>query len=204
MSAPLLLVTEIPVDEDPAEALAAWQDRPTAPGSVLYRGLEAPTLLELTPLEGLAELAGLGEQWRQQAKALAPLVVGDVRRQVLQFVEAPKPAPAGAALPDTPYVQLRHVEVKPPVHEEYLTWRDGTIFDVVRTTEQVDTFLAYHSLLSTEPGVMFVAGFSCAPEDYLPAFSSQRYGEIARHAHSRFVTEDGLYTRLYQRVAEAV
>jgi hypothetical protein len=204
MSSPLLLVTEIPVGEHAVEALAAWLDRPTAPGSVFYRGLEAPALLELTPLDGLAELAGLDEQWRQQAKALAPLVAGDVRRQVLQFVEAPKPAPAGLALPDTPYVQLRHVEVKPPVYEEYLTWRDGTIFDVVRTTEQVETFLAYHSLMSTEPGVMFVSGFSCAPEEYLPAFSSQRYGEIARHAHSRFVTEEGLYTRLYRRVTEDV
>jgi hypothetical protein len=202
MSSPLLLVTEIPVGDDAAEAIAVWQDRPTAPGSVFYQGLEAATLLELTPLDGLTELAGLEEHWRQQAKALAGLVVGDVRRQVLRFVEAPKPAPAGAALPDTPYVQLRHVEVKPPVHEEYLAWRDGTIFDVVRTTEQVETFLAYHSLLSTEPGVMFVSGFSCAPEEYLPAFSSERYGEIARHAHARFVTEEGLYTRLYRRVTK--
>jgi len=202
MSSALLLLTELPVGERVDEALAAWRDRPTAPGSVLYRGLEAPTLLELTPLDGLDALAGLDEQWSRQAKELAELVVGDVRRQVLRFVEAPKPAPAGAALPDTPYVQLRHVEVKPRVHEEYLDWRDGTIFDVVRTTEQVETFLAYHSLLSTEPGVMFVSGFSCDPEEYLPAFSSERYGEIARYAHARFVTEEGLYTRLYRRVTE--
>ncbi|MGW7427434.1 hypothetical protein ACWGJB_47075 [Streptomyces sp. NPDC054813] len=202
MSSALLLVTEIPVGERADEALAAWQNRPSAPGSVLYRGLEAPTLLELTPLDGLDGLAALDEHWRQQAKELAELVIGDVRRQVLRFVEAPKPAPAGAALPDTPYVQLRHVEVKPPVHEEYLDWRDGTIFDVVRTTEQVETFLAYHSLLSTEPGVMFVSGFSCDPEDYLSAFSSERYGEIARYAHARFVTEEGLYTRLYRRVTK--
>lgn len=179
------------------EAITAWRAEDLK--GVLYQSTEASTFLELTPLAGLTELVDLARRWRDLYKALSPLLVGDVRRQVLEFVEAPKPA--ADELPDTPYLQLRHVEVKPPVHEEYLAWRKGTIFAEVRKSEKIETFLAYHSLLSTEPGVMFVAGFSCEPEEYLPTFASDRYAEIARQAHPRFVTDEGLYTRIYRRVS---
>ena len=197
MTAPLLLVTEVPVTAgNAAEAVRAW--RAHAPEAALYEGVEAPTVLELTPLDSLSELDAATAGWETLTKALSPLADGDIRRQVLQFVEAPKPVEG--ALPDTPYVQLRHVEVKLPVLAEYLTWRDGTIFDVVRTSPDVEGFLAYHSLLSTEPGIMFVSGFSCEPEQYNKPFQSERYAEIAKYAHSKFVTESGLYTRVYRRV----
>ncbi|MEU0118085.1 hypothetical protein ABZ137_31425 [Streptomyces bobili] len=200
MTSPLLLVTEIPVDPaETAKAIALWQSQaPVVDGAVLYQGTEASTLLELTPLTGLAQLDGLTAGWREAARALAPLSTGDVRRQVLEFVEAPKPV--AGELPDTPYVQLRHVEVKPPVKEDYLDWRVDTIFAEVHKSERIEAFLAYHSVLSSEPGVMFVSGFSCEPEAYLPTFASERYAEIARQAHPRFVTDEGLYTRIYRRV----
>ncbi|MEU3711219.1 hypothetical protein [Streptomyces catenulae] len=204
MTSPLLLVTEVPVAQETAqEALAVWQDHHRAAGdrgSVLYRSTETPTVLELTPLTGLADLAARADRWGELRTALAPLATGDVRRQVLEFVGAPKPT--AGELPETPYIQLRHVEVKPPVHEEYLSWREGTIFAEVRKSERIEAFLAYHSLLSTEPGVMFVAGFSCPPQEYLPTFASARYAEIARQAHPRFVTDEGLYTRIYRRVSD--
>ncbi|MGK4585109.1 hypothetical protein [Kitasatospora sp. HPMI-4] len=200
MTSPLLLVTEVPVARETVqEALTVWRSRTAAPGSVLYESTESPAVLELTPLAGLAELAVLTARWRDLGQALAPLSTGDVRRQVLAFVAAPKPV--ANELPDTPYIQLRHVEVKPPVHEEYLAWREGTIFAEVLKSERIEAFLAYHSLLSTEPGVMFVSGFSCEPAQYLPTFASERYAEIARQAHPRFVTDAGLYTRIYRRVA---
>jgi hypothetical protein len=197
MPTPLLAVTEVAVDPGRVtEAIAAWPK--PLPDAALYRGTEESTLLELTPLADLTALDALTGGWDERVTALAPLLTGDVRRQVLRFVAAPRPTEG--PLPDSRYVQLRHVEIKPPVLEEYLAWREGTIFDVVRGSDRIEGFLAYHSLLSTEPGVMFVSGFSCEPEEYLPAFASERYGEIARYAHSRFVTEDGLYTRIYERV----
>jgi len=203
MTSPLLLVTEVPVDQEAIhEAVAAWQRWVTAADgsrSILYEGVETPTVLELTPLTALSDLTVLTGRWRDLGRALAPLSTGDVRRQVLEFVDAPKPA--ADELPDTPYVQLRHVEVKPPVHEDYLAWRPGTIFAEVLKSERIETFLAYHSLVSTDPGVMFVSGFSCEPDEYLPTFDSERYAEIARQAHPRFVTDDGLYTRIYRRVS---
>jgi hypothetical protein len=198
MTSPLLLVTEIPVAPDAVEpALALLRARPSAEAAVLYRGVEAPTVLELAPLAGLAQLDERRADWRALAADLAPLSSGDVRRQLLEFVEAPKPVEG--ELPETPYVQLRHVEVKPPVKEEYLEWRIDTIFAEVHKSDLIEAFLAYHSLLSNEPGVMFVSGFSCEPEKYLPTFASARYAEIARQAHPHFVTDDGLYTRVYRR-----
>jgi hypothetical protein len=200
MTSPLLLVSELPADPTTVDqAIALLREQPTAPaGTVLYRGVEASTLLELTPLTELSQLEGVTARWRALAAALAPLSTGDTRHQVLEFVEAPKPV--AGELPDTPYVQLRHVEVKPPVKEEYLEWRVGTIFAEVHKSERIEAFLAYHSLLSTEPGVMFISGFSCEPEEYLPTFASERYAEIAKQAHPRFVTDQGLYTRIYRRL----
>jgi hypothetical protein len=199
MTSPLLLVTEVPVQQGAAmDAVIAWHSQEIK--GLLYQGIEALTILELTPLASLTELADLTRQWRDLYKALSPLLIGDVRRQVLEFVEAPK----GAAdeVPNTPYLQLRHVEVKPPVHEEYLAWRKGTIFAEVHKSAAIETFLAYHSLLSTEPGIMFIAGFSCAPEEYLSTFVSDRYAEIARQARSRFLASEGFYTRIYRRVSD--
>jgi hypothetical protein len=198
MPSPLLLVTEVPVDPASIDDVVRVWSQQLPSGGRLYTGVEAPTVLELTPIADLARIDDLAPTWTDLTKAITPMLTGDVRRQVLSFVEAPKPV--DGELPTTPYVQLRHVEVRPPVLEEYRTWRDGTIFDVVRTTPEVEAFLAYHSVLSTEPGVMFVAGFSCPPEEYLPAFSSERYAEISRFAHGRYVTETGLYTRVYRSV----
>jgi hypothetical protein len=197
MTSRLLLVTEVPVSPEAIGAALNVLRGQSPAGAVHYRGAEASTVLELAPLDNLAQLDELTPRWPALAAGLAPLSVGDIRRQVLEFVEAPKPVPG--QLPETPYIQLRHVEVKPAVKQDYLEWRVGTIFAEVHKSQQVEAFLAYHSLLSTEPGVTFVSGFSCTPEEYLPTFASERYAEIARQAHPRFVTDDGLYTRIYRR-----
>lgn len=116
-----------------------------------------------------------------------------------QYVEAPKPT--NSLLPDTDYIQLRHVEVPPQRMQAYRQWREETIFDVVRGNDEVDTFLAYHSLISGQPGVMFIAGFSGDPAAYQQVFSSSRYKDIVQQAGTSYITggSDGLYTRLYVR-----
>jgi hypothetical protein len=117
-------------------------------------------------------------------------------------VEAPKPE--RAALPHTDYLQLRHVEVRPPMYRAYRQWREETIFDVVRGSDDIEVFLAYHSVLSTEPGVMFLSGFECAPEQYQRTFTSERYQQIVRQAGDNYITggERGLYTRIYRRIRD--
>lgn len=204
MSAFLITAVELSVKPDRVdEAAAAWTAHHAASpfqDRALYRSLEGSTLLELAPLGGLGELEALRADWSGLWDALAPLAESDFRRQVLDFVEAPKPA--ATPLPETPYVQMRHIEVPPAVYGDYRAWREETIFDVVRGADEVEAFHAYHSLLSTEPGVMFVSGFSCDPERYNAVFTDARYQEIVRQAGDRYITggERGLYTTIYARV----
>lgn len=203
MPATTLLVTEVTTAPGALDSAAKEWARLRADdgsGSVLYRALDGDALMELTPLAGLDALAAEVELFDRQFAELAPHVAGDFRRQVLRFVEAPKST--DDAVPATRYVQLRHIEVPPAVFADYRRWREGTIFDVVRHADEVEVFLAYHSLLSTEPGVMFMSGFDTTPERYGAVFTSPRYQEIVRQAGSAYIAggERGLYTTIYERV----
>ncbi|MGG8407632.1 hypothetical protein ACM614_13925 [Streptomyces sp. 12297] len=205
MSASLIVTSELDVKPGHVDqAIAAWLE-PAAPHGaedrVLYRSLGGDSLLELTALDAVEQVEGLRADWARQFEALAPYAAGDFSRELLGYVEAPKPA--ATPLPTTPYIQMRHVEVKPEQYAAYRVWRDETIFDVVRTHDEVETFLAYHSVLSSEPGVMFVSGFSCDPQAYTDVFTSPRYQEIVKQAGDRYITggDRGLYTKLYQRVS---
>jgi hypothetical protein len=203
MPAALLMITEVATRDGAIDDAAAHWARlraETSSDSVLYRGVAGDTLLELTALSDLSQLAKETEPFARQFDELAPFVTGDFRRQVLEFVEAPKST--DDALPSNRYIQLRHIEVPPKVFADYRRWRAQTIFDVVRRAEEVEVFLAYHSLLSTEPGVMFVSGFDVAPERYAAIFGTPEYQEIVRQAGSNYIAggERGLYTTIYERV----
>ncbi|MET7570701.1 hypothetical protein ABZT04_19705 [Streptomyces sp. NPDC005492] len=205
MSTRLLLVTEVPVQEAESDSAvknwlelhARYQD-----GRTLYRSLEDDALLELRPLSGDEDLSRFQRDAREQWEAVSPFVAGDFRRHVHEFVEAPKDC--AGALPETPYVQLRRVEVKPPVLEEYREWRNRTIFETVRNSEESEVFLAYHSLLSTEPGVLFVAGFSVDPVRHNGVFRTPAYEAILTEVREKYIIpqggEGGLYTKTYARV----
>ncbi|MFJ3835442.1 hypothetical protein ACIPY6_07975 [Streptomyces sp. NPDC090054] len=205
MSASLITAVELSVKPDQVDAaVTAWKAHHAASGfegRALFRNLEGAGLLELAPVTGWEQFADLRSDWAQLWDTLAPVAEGDFRRQVLGFVDAPKPA--DTPLPQTPYIQMRHIEVPPRVHPAYRAWREETIYDVVRTADEVEVFEAYHSVLSTEPGVMFVSGFSCDPAEYTAVFTSPRYQEIVRQAGDRFIAggERGLYTTIYARVS---
>ncbi|MEV6838813.1 hypothetical protein AB0N17_30585 [Streptomyces sp. NPDC051133] len=205
MSAPLLLVTEAPVQPDQLDrAVKGWlefqADRPD--GRRLYRSLEDHCLLELRPLTRLEELATLREEAAALWDALAPTLAGDLRRQVHDFVEAVKDT--ADPLPGTPYVQLRRVEVRPPVIDGYRGWRERTIFETVRAAPESEVFLAYHSLLSTEPGVLFVAGFSVPPAQHNAVFRTPGYEAILTEVREKYIVtrggDQGLFTKTYARI----
>jgi hypothetical protein len=204
MSATVLLVTELPVAAEQRDrAVEAWSEHLLAsPGKdrVLYRCLEADTLLELRVLDGLDAIDAAEVDFDLLWSAVGPYAAGDFRRQVVRFVEAPKEP--GTDLPQAPYVQLRYVEVKPPAYEAYRAWREETIFAVVRESDEVESFSAYHTVVSTQPGVLFVSGFSVPVEEYLAPFTNERYKEIVAQAGDRYITggPGGLYTRCYERV----
>lgn len=81
------------------------------------------------------ELTALTATTMSIAQKFSEYLVGDVRRELLDFIEAPKDI--ATLLPTTPYIQLRHVEVKPEAMDEYRQWREETIFDVVRNADDV-------------------------------------------------------------------
>ncbi|MGW3648195.1 hypothetical protein [Streptomyces sp. NPDC000878] len=203
MSSTLLVLNEVAVAPGKVDqVLAEWselnQKEPVA-GRVLYRSTVDDNVLEITPIKELSDLGALNSVWQKLWESVSADLVSDFRRQLLEFVEAPKDV--ADALPQTPYVQLRHIEVKPREYTAYREWRESTIFDVVRRADQVKAFLAYHSLLSTEPGVMFVSGFECEPEEYQKVFTSPEYQQIVQQAGDRYIVggESGLYTRVYKR-----
>lgn len=200
MPAELLMVSRFPTKSDTAEALAAALED-IVDGRV-FVGIESDEVLTVEPLGSDFDLADMRLRFADVARNFAQYLTGDIRREILDFVEAPK-ACAGL-LPDTPYLQLRHVEVKPGKYSAYRSWREETIFDVVRQASEVEVFLAYHSLVSGQPGVMFLSGFSVEPETYCAVFASDRYRDIVQQAGDRYITggTEGLYTKVYARAAK--
>jgi len=198
MTAPIVLVSRFPVTADAPDSLAdALHDGEATRYLV---DAERTEILQLRAFDGLGDFAAgaaaLSEDWERFAEHMT----GDVRRELLTLVETPKPI--STPLPQTDFVQLRHVEVPPSRMSAYRAWRDETIFAVVRESVEVEIFLAYHSIVSGQPGVMFIAGFSGDPERYRAVFDSDRYRDIVRQAGDSYITggTDGLYTRLYERV----
>lgn len=196
MSTQFLMISRFPVksgaSRDFSSVLSEVKSRRT------YSSIEGDEVMVLHALDADITLAELDDEFSKDLKDQARYLAGDVSREVLKFVEAPKAI--DDLLPDTPYVQLRHVEVKPEAMAAYRKWRDETIFDVVRNAEEVETFLAYHSVVSGQPGVMFVSGFSTPPDTYADVFASERYQSIVQEAGDKYITggTNGLYTKIYE------
>lgn len=197
MAANIVLVSRFPIEPGTVPSLRDLLNDDSKTRYLI--DVEQQEILQLRAYKDLENFAdnitNLDNDWQR----FSGVMVGDVRRELLQYVEAPKPT--DSLLPDTDYIQLRHVEVLPQRMQAYRRWREETIFDVVRRNDEVDTFLAYHSLISGQPGVMFIAGFSGDPAAYQQVFSSSRYKDIVQQAGTSYITggNDGLYTRLYVR-----
>jgi hypothetical protein len=138
---------------------------------------------------------------RERERLLTGYLAGDYHRQLLAHVETA--LDRGVALTGSAYLQLRYIEVPHRVHADYLLWRERTIFKHVRSQELIDSFHAYHTSLSTEPGVLFFSGFSCAPGDYLACFDNEAYKAIVREAGDRYIAGGaaGLHTKIYERLS---
>ncbi len=195
MNTPYLLISRFPVH--PGTATALIEELQDTPDARVFEAMDGEEVLELRMLPAKQSLAVLSGNLNLHVSTLAPYLAGDIRRELLEFVEAPKPT--ASLLPETPFVQLRHVEVRPNQMQAYRDWRDRTIFDVVRNHDEVEVFLAYHSVISGQPGVMFVSGFSGSIEAYDAVFTSERYRQIVKQAGDQYITggSEGLYTKIY-------
>lgn len=202
MSTDLILISKFATKPGMATHLAAAM--PPTPNTIILCALDNDEVVTLEPVSSDMVMGGVHGQLTGMAANFARYLCADVRRELLEFVEAPKPC--AAPFPDTPYIQLRHVEVKPDMMAQYREWRDETIFDVVRDSGEISHFSAYHSVISGQPGVMFISGFSVDPQDYCKIFESDRYQSIVQQAGDRYITggTEGLYTKIYRnQIAQA-
>ncbi|HEX5751608.1 MAG TPA: hypothetical protein VFZ09_35630 [Archangium sp.] len=165
------------------------QPRPTDarfPRSV-YQHEGGDRLMEFVALQ---ELSGLGEllgdaSWRETESLVRPRLAVDYRRQIHVLSDVVKP-PA-SPVPGGDRLQLTRAEIAPRKLGEYHAWRRDAFFPHVRAQEHVEGFTAYHSVLSTEPGTLFLAQFSCSFEEYLESQKAPAYQELTRHAASHYV-----------------
>jgi hypothetical protein len=68
----------------------------------------------------------------------------------------------------------------------------------------ISSFVAYHSLISTEPGIMFLSCFDDNISEYQAGFESPEYKQIIKEAGTNFIAggERGLYTTIYEQYHE--
>ncbi|MEI7114231.1 hypothetical protein HP437_24110 [Serratia marcescens] len=159
-------------------------------------------LLELRAFASVEEIAAQESELESAFHSFSAVLAGDVRRELVKFVEAP--IDSADDIPATEYVQLRHVEVPAENYSQYRHWREETIFNVVRDNkDKITSFGAYHSLISGQPGVMFISAFNGNKEAYKEAFTNARYQTIIQQAGDSYITggNDGLYTRIYRSVS---
>mgnify|MGYP006170662479 CR=1 FL=1 len=205
MSAQFIMITEVGVTSGKSqEVIKKWRSITPAEElvqRVFYKSTDDEKILEIVALESLDITRSLLSYFDMVMETVRDSLKSDFRRQLLSFVEAPRKT--DGLLPSTQFLQLRHVEVLPPMYKAYRHWREETIFDVVRNAEVIELFLAYHSAISTEPGVMFLSGFNGDVDSYMKVFNSDRYKDIVQQAGNQYITggEKGLYTRLYQLVS---
>lgn len=154
--------------------------------------------LELIAVEKFSDIETLMIQREAFMAELSPLLSSDIRQQVFQLEDTVKAI--DTALPTTEKLQLRYIEVPLSVKDAYLNWREDTIFEVVRGASQIDCFLAYRTLFSTQPGVMFFSGFNGDSSQYMAdIFLTPKYQQIVQEAGDQYITggADGLYTRIF-------
>lgn len=159
-------------------------------------------LLELRAFESITAIAPYEEELETAFHIFAKDLAGDIRRELVKFVEAP--IDSTNSLPETEYIQLRHVEVPAEKYNQYRRWREETIFNVVRDNkDKITCFSAYHSLISGQPGVMFISAFTGDKDIYKAAFTNERYQLIIQQAGDSYITggNEGLYTRFYRSIS---
>jgi hypothetical protein len=196
-----LLTTEVQFEkENKAKILDAW-GKLICPQINLYLSENEESLLELYAIQSIFELAEFFKENRidNLKSNISKLLKSDLHQEILTYKE--DIVPQEKLLPTGSYIQLRHIEVPLNVYDKYLDWRSKTIFEHVKKLPTVNSFVAYHSLLSMQPGVMFVSSFSCEIGKYLAGFNNPAYQDIIKQAGDRFIAggKNGLYTKIYKK-----
>lgn len=143
-----------------------------------------------------------GEKLNKDSRQIRELMTQDIRREILKIHTTVKGAEF--QIPTAENLQIRFIEVPGVVLDEYFEWRKKTIFKHVEGREDVGSFLAYHSLVSSNPGVTFLVEYTGSYENLMEGFTSPQYREIVRQA-DRFIVGGNvnLSTKGYKRIFSA-
>lgn len=198
-----ILVTEVKsTKENFLNCIKYWKELRENELTKFYVNQENFNLIELRAFSNLESASQilLDNKLIYSDKNLLSFFSSDLHQEILEHKE--EVITQNSLLPQSKYLQLRHIEVPLAIYDEYQEWRRQTIFNHVKKLNTVESFVAYHSLLSTSPGVMFVCGFSCSIDDYMQGFSNDAYKEIVRQAGDRYIAggEKGLYTKIYEAI----
>lgn len=167
--------------------------------SVLYKAIKKNSLVLLYEIEQFNQAQGFIESvaFNQFVDEISEFMDSDLHQEIVALVK--QVAPRDTLLPTTPYMQLRHIEVPLSGIEDYLDWRERTIFDFVGRNDKVTSFVAFHSLLSSTPGVLFVTEFEGDPDEYRNSFLTPEYQQIIKVAGHDHI-KGGLNTFEYSKV----
>nr|WP_315292099.1 hypothetical protein [Serratia proteamaculans] len=201
MSAKYVLITRFPLKDNTDKSQFKSLSNSSLGKYFISDEQDINELLELRAYTSIEEIAVHESELESVFHSFSSVLSGDVRRELVKFVEAP--IDSVDDLPATEYVQLRHVEVPAENYSQYRHWREETIFNVVRDNkDKITSFGAYHSLISGQPGVMFISAFNGDKDTYKEAFTNERYQKIIQQAGDSYITggNEGLYTRIYRSV----
>lgn len=170
------------------------------PSSVLYKAIKKDTFVIIYSVKDFLEIQAFVEsnEYKNFVNAIAEYTISDIHQDIHGFVDTV--LPRESFVPQTKYMQLRQIEVPLSGIDDYLEWRKRTIFKYVQKNDKVTSFLAFHSVLSSTPGVLFVTEFEGDPDEYRNSFLTPEYQVIIKEAGHDHI-KGGLNTFEYELVS---
>lgn len=152
----------------------------------IYQHEGRDRLLELVALPDVAALGALlgDSAWLEIERSVRPRLTVDFRRQVYALRHAVRQP---SALPTAPALQLLRMEVTPQLGQSYSALREQTLYPHVEKSSVVESFAALEAVVSTEPGALYLTGFSCEKARFGEEFAVGQQREFMGEAASRFV-----------------
>lgn len=149
---------------------------------VLYKGIIKNTYVLMYEITDFGKLQQLleSDDYRKLLNDLSAFVASDIHQGLYGLVDSVKDRET--FIPVTKYMQLRSIEVPLSGIDPYLDWRKRRIYKYVDKNDKVKSFLSFHSVFSTEPGVLFVTEFEGDPDEYRNSFLTDEYKQIIKEA----------------------
>lgn len=149
---------------------------------VLYKGILKNTYVLMYEISDFRKVQQLLEsnEYLNLLKNLAPFAASDIHQSIYGLVDIVKERKK--FIPITKYMQLRTIEVPLSGIDPYLDWRRRRIYQYVEKNDKVKSFLSFHSVFSTDPGVLFVTEFEGDPDEYRNSFLTEEYKQIIKEA----------------------